>query len=111
MSRKLSNLELETIITFNREEKTACIFTYEKTWQKHLEDKLGLKPLYDNGFGGKEYEINKKRIKMPRAPMRLLPETKIKRVKVLAEARAKRILPSKTLVAINNPAKKTPNKG
>jgi hypothetical protein len=26
----------------------------EKTWQRHLEKKLGLKPVMDNGFGGKE---------------------------------------------------------
>lgn len=65
--KMLSPGEQETIINFNREDKLASIFTYDKTWQKHLESKLGLKPLYDNGFGGREYEIDKKRIKPPRA--------------------------------------------
>ena len=76
MARTLSNWEQETIINFNKEEKTAYIFTYEKTWQQHLEKKLGLKPLSDNGFGGKEYKIDKSRIKPPRAPKKLSDSTK-----------------------------------
>ena len=64
----LTNYEQETIINFNKEEKVAYIFTYEKTWQQHLEKKLGLKPVKDNGFGGKEYVIDKKRISKPRMP-------------------------------------------
>ena len=71
MNKKLTKYEQETIINFNKEESVAHIFTYEKTWQKHLEKKLGLKPVMDNGFGGKEYEIDKKRIPMPRAPRKL----------------------------------------
>lgn len=67
----LSNYEQETIINFNKEEKVAYIFTYEKTWQQHLEKKLGLKPTEVNSFGGREYIIDKKRIKMPRAPKKL----------------------------------------
>ncbi len=63
----LTKYEQETIINFNKEDKMASVFTYEKTWQNHLEKKLGLKPTLDNGFGGKGYEIDKKRIKMPRA--------------------------------------------
>lgn len=63
----LSGAEQETIINFNKEEKIAYILTYDKSWQKHLEKKLGLTPVKDNGFGGKEYVIDKKRIKMPRA--------------------------------------------
>ena len=57
MSRNLTNYEQETIINFNKAEEVAYIFTYEKSGQRHLEKKLGLKPLYDNGFGGKEYKI------------------------------------------------------
>ena len=53
MTRTLTSYEQETIINFNKAEDTAHIFTYEKAWQKHLEGKLGLKPLHDNGFGGK----------------------------------------------------------
>ena len=64
----MDKYEQETIINFNKEEKIAHIFTYEKTWQRHLEGKLGLKPTMDNGKGGRGYEIDKNRIKMPRAP-------------------------------------------
>lgn len=72
----LSKYEQETIINFNKEEKVAYIFTYEKTWQKHLEKKLGLKPVMDNGFGGKEYKIDKSRIKMPRTPRKMSDKQK-----------------------------------
>ena len=78
MSRTLSSDEQETIITFNKAEDTAHIFTYEKTWQKHLEGKPGLKPVMDNGFGGREYELPKSRIKPPRAPGRLSDPAKKK---------------------------------
>lgn len=76
MSRKLTSYEQETIINFNKEEKIAYIFTYEKTWQKHLEKKLGIEPTLDNGFGGKGYEVDKKMIKPPRAPRKLSDSTK-----------------------------------
>ena len=56
MVKTLTNHEQETVIDFNKEEKMVHIFTYEKTWQKHLEKKLGLKPIMANGHGGKEYE-------------------------------------------------------
>ncbi len=78
MRRRLSNYEQETIINFNKDEAIAHIFTYEKTWQQHLEKRLGLKPTMDNGFGGKEYEIDKKRIRPPRAPVRLSAEARAK---------------------------------
>jgi len=68
--------EQETIINFNKEEKTAYIYTYEKTWQKHLEKKLGLTPVKIHPKGAREYKIDKQRISMPRAPrkMNLTPE-------------------------------------
>ncbi len=78
MSRKLTTYEQETIINFNKEEKIAYIFTCEKTWQKHLEGKLGLKPVMDNGFGGRSYELPKKMIKPPRAPRKLSNSAKKK---------------------------------
>jgi len=83
----LSSYEQETIINFNKEEKTAYIFTYEKTWQRHLEKKLGLKPVSDNGFGGREYEIPKDRISMPRAKKVFSPEHKKKLINALGKAR------------------------
>ena len=71
MPRRLTSYEQETIINFNKAEDTAYIFTYEKTWQKHLEGRLGLKPVMDNGFGGREYQLPKTMIKLPRAPRQL----------------------------------------
>ena len=64
----LSANEQETVIVFNKGDDTASVFTYEGTWQRHMETRLGLKPVMDNGFGGKEYQIDKKRIPMPKAP-------------------------------------------
>ncbi|MFC1861727.1 hypothetical protein ACFLX6_00315 [Chloroflexota bacterium] len=80
MPRKLTNYEQETIINFNKADKIAHIFTYEKAWQKHLEGKLGLKPIMDNGFGGREYELLKSRIKPPRTPRKLSDSAKGKLV-------------------------------
>ena len=67
----LSSHEQETIINFNKEEKIAYIFTYESTWINHLEKRLGLKPLWVNSYGGKEYTIDKSRISMPRAKKKI----------------------------------------
>ena len=44
----LSKLEQETTICFNEFERDAHIFTYNKVWQKHIEEKLGLKPDFVN---------------------------------------------------------------
>ena len=111
MTRTLTSYEQETIINFNKAEDIAYIFTYEKTWQQHLEGRLGLKPVMDNGFGGKEYRIDKKRIPMPRVPRKLSAEVKAQRAKQLADARQKRILSAKTLTAINKSTNKTSGKG
>ena len=97
MSRRLSAYEQETIINFNKDEDIAAIFTYEKTWQKHLEGKLGLKPVMDNGFGGKEYELPKSRIKPPRAPKRLSPSAKRKLTERLHR---NRVLSAQNLVPV-----------
>ncbi|GAI22207.1 unnamed protein product [marine sediment metagenome] len=99
MSKALSAYEKETIISFNKAEDIAHIFTYEKIWQKHLEGKLGLKPVMDNGFGGKEYEIEKKRIRPPRAPVRLSAEARAKLTKRMKDMPQKRVLQSKTTAA------------
>ena len=97
MPRKLTNYEQETIINFNKAEDVAYIFTYEKTWQKHLEGRLGLKPVMDNGFGGKEYQIDKKRIPMPRAPRKLSASAKKKLAERLHQ---NRVLSAKNLVPV-----------
>ena len=62
---QMAAVEQETIITWNRAEDTAYIFTYEPTWQRHLEA-MGCPLVMDNKCGGKEYAIDKKRIPMPR---------------------------------------------
>jgi len=87
MRGRLSNYEQETIINFNKDEAIAHIFTYEKTWQQHLEKKLGLKPTMDNGFGGKAYEIDKKRIRPPRAPVKLSAEARAELTSRLRQSR------------------------
>ncbi len=73
---RLTKAERETIIIFNELEEIAHIFTYNKAWQTHLERKLGLKATMDNGFGGREYDIHKSRIKPPRAPKTLSLQTR-----------------------------------
>jgi hypothetical protein len=87
VTRMLTKCEQETIINFNKEEKVAYIFTYEKTWQQHLEKKLGLKPSLVNGFGGKGYEIGKSRIRKPIALKNLTAGEKKKRAETLAQYR------------------------
>jgi len=89
-SRNLTACELETIISFNQGEKVAHIFTYEMTWQKHLEQKLGLKPTLVNDSGGKGYDLPKTLIHMPQAKRQVSPERKAALQKVLAEARQNR---------------------
>lgn len=106
--RGLSSYEQETIINFNKDELIAHIFTYEKTWQQHLEKKLGLKPIMDNGFGGKEYEIDKRRIRPPRAPVRLSAEARAKRANQLRQSRD---LSARKPNAIRKSARGNQNKG
>ena len=89
MSRP-SAQEQETIIVFNAKDTDASVFTYSKTWQQHLEGKLGLKPVRVNSKGGREYEIDKRRIRMPQAPRKLSAEQKAKMVSRLAAARARK---------------------
>jgi hypothetical protein len=87
--RRLTDYERETIVNFNREESIAHIFTYEKTWQKHLELRLGLKPVLDNGYGGREYQLPKALITPPRAKRQYSQETRQKLVARLARMRGK----------------------
>jgi len=62
---RLSLVEQETIIIFNRFEDEAYVFTYDPVWQRHMES-LGCKQVESNGIGGKEYQIDKHRIPKPR---------------------------------------------
>ena len=85
----LSAYEQETIVNFNKKESIAYIFTYEKTWQKHLEQRLGLKPVMNNGYGGKEYQLPKGLIPMPRAKRQYSEQTKKKMAARLARIRGR----------------------
>ncbi len=89
----LTACEQETIINFNKGDQMASIFTYEITWQKHLEKKLGLKPVLDNGFGGREYLVDKSRIFPPKAKRQYTQEQQHKMAKRLAKARRKQEMP------------------
>ena len=111
MRRRLSNYERETIINFNKSEDIAHIFTYEKTWQEHLERRLGLKPTMDNGFGGKAYEIDKKRIRPPRAPVKLSTAARAKMVNRAKGLHQRRNLSVQTTTATRKSDKKNQNKG
>ena len=83
----LSAYEQETIINFNKDEPIAYVYTFEKTWQKHIEQKLGIKPSEKNDHGGRSYIVPKARIRMPQ-PKRILSEkAKNARIKSLAKAR------------------------
>ena len=46
-SRNLTAYELETVINFNQGDNTAHIFTYEKTWQKRLEQGFGTQTYFN----------------------------------------------------------------
>ncbi len=83
----VSSQEQETIITFNKEDAEAHVFTYEETWQRHFEKTLGIKPETENGFGGKSYSIDKKRIKMPHLPKKMTAEQKAKSAARLTKMR------------------------
>jgi hypothetical protein len=63
---RLTMYERETIINFNQGEKKASIFTYDPRWQRKLENKLKLVPLYTNSHGGREYVLEKSQISFPR---------------------------------------------
>jgi len=89
---KLTKQEQETIIVFNETNEPASIFTYSKVWQKHLEQRLKLKPIDINGFGGREYQIDKKRIKPPRVPKKLSAEAKKKLVQTLSRGRKQKLI-------------------
>ena len=108
MPRTLTSYEQETIINFNKAEDMAHIFTYEKAWQKHLENRLGLRPLHDNGFGGKEYELPKSRIKPPRAPRKLSASAK---EKLTERLHGNHVLSAQNLVPVGKSTAKNQNEG
>ena len=89
MSTGLNREEQETIINFNKAEDMASIFTYEKRWQKHLEKRLGLRPIKDNGFGAREYLLDKHLLRLPQ-PKRKREMTKEEKEKIATRLRSAR---------------------
>jgi hypothetical protein len=83
----LTNDEKETLISFDETPNEALIFTYNTRWQRHLETKLGLKPVMDNGHGGKEYHLPKSRLRLPQAHRTVSAEQRQKLGERLARAR------------------------
>lgn len=89
----LSKFEQETIVNFNQSDDKAFIFTYRRIWQRHLEKRLGLKPVRVNSFGGKDYELSWRFIRLPLAPRQLSAEEKVRlgqRLRKTATAQAKK---------------------
>ena len=64
----LTRLEQETYCHFNQEEDTCTLFTYLYSMQRHMEDKLGLKPDLTNDAGGKGYTFPKSWWRKPQLP-------------------------------------------
>ena len=95
----LTNEERETIITFDETPADGIVFTYNRAWQRQIEQKLGIKPTSNNGFGGKEYQVPKKRIRMPQPKRVYSAEQKQKMAKRLAARR-----PQKSIISARNTA-------
>ena len=93
ITHALSEVEQETIITFNKTNDPAVIFTYDKAWIRHLKTKMMLGPVRDNGKGGFYFELDKTRIPKPR-PRRIgkkmTAEQKVLAGERLKKARANR---------------------
>lgn len=94
----LTKFEQETVINFNEGEADAYVFTYNRKWIKHLEQKLGLTAFMNNGFGGKEYKVDKKLIKLPQLKRKVSEATRKRLTKRLQLAR-ETALASKTSTA------------
>ena len=91
---RLSRQERETIINFNEAEDIANIYTCSKSWMRHMEKVLGLKPMNIHGSYAREYECPKTWIKKPRKPRQLSKEQK---------QRLRQRLPQKSIVSRGMP--------
>jgi len=78
----LTNEERETTINFDETPADAVIFTYSKRWQRHIEQKLGIKSHMNNGYGGREYYVPKSRLRLPQPKRVLTPEQREQKVKM-----------------------------
>jgi len=93
MPRELA--DRETVITFNPVDKTASIWTYDRSWQRHIEGKLGIKPNVINGQtengGGRDDTAPQSSIHMPKAPKKLSENARKEIGERLAKARGKSV--------------------
>jgi len=86
--------ELETTINWNLGDDTAYISTRMPAVMRHMEKVLGVKPTttHKDSMGriyGKDYEIPKKFIRMPRRTRQVSEEQRKKMADRLAEVRAR----------------------
>ncbi|MFC1872853.1 hypothetical protein ACFLYV_03960 [Chloroflexota bacterium] len=88
----LTKNEQESVINFNQGDDKASIYTCSKPWINHLENTLGLKPSFPNSKG-REYELPKSWLRLPRKPRVLSEEQRAKTVERLTLGR---ILSEKT---------------
>ena len=84
--------ELETTINWNMGDDTAYISTRMPAVMRHMEKVLGVKPTttHKDSFGkiyGKDYEIPKKFIRMPRRSRQVSEEQRVKMAARLEKAR------------------------
>ncbi len=88
MGYHLTNDEKETIISFDESSPKANIYTFNSRWKNHLEKVLGIKPYKTYECGGREYEIDKKRLPLPRMPRKISEESRKQSGEKLKVARA-----------------------
>ena len=72
---RLLKQEQETIINFNQQEHITYIYTCSKSWIRHMEKTLGLKPTVVHSYA-REYECPKAWIKKPRKTRQMSAEQK-----------------------------------
>ena len=100
MTEKLgsvANFEQETIINFNKDEPVAYIFTYENTWMKHIEQRLGIKPYEKNEHGARSYIVPRDRVRMPQ-PKKRVSLSKEKKQEIAARLKKGRLAKQLELV-------------
>ena len=83
----LSLAERETIVRFDESPAPASVFTYNRRWQQHIEQRLGIKPEWANDRGGREYLVPKSRLRPPLAPRKLSDAT-LARLRAQARSQA-----------------------
>lgn len=81
---RLTRQEQETIINFNQAEGVAYIYTCSKSWIRHMEKVLGLKPTTIYDPYRRAYECPKAWVRKPRKP-RQMSETQKQKLRLRLE--------------------------